>query len=146
MRRERVGTVLIVLAISTAALAHQGVKNPAVMTRMETMKSIGSETKLLRQMVRGEALFDEGAARAAALEISEHASRVIAEFKDKEDDPKSEALPLIWDQFGDFSALAEELQSVSLSASTDIVDAATLSAAFDAINMTCKTCHDTYAE
>ncbi|NQY62048.1 MAG: cytochrome c, partial [Cognatishimia sp.] len=58
-------TVLILtssLMIASMALAHNGVKNPAVMARMQGMEQIGAASKVLGNMARGRVAFDAEAA------------------------------------------------------------------------------------
>ncbi|NND21494.1 MAG: hypothetical protein HKO14_05350, partial [Silicimonas sp.] len=50
-------SVAVLLLVASAALAHQGVKNPAVKARMDVMSAIGDNTKLLGRMAKGEVAF-----------------------------------------------------------------------------------------
>ena len=53
----------VILLTATAALAHQGVKNKAVMARMNAMSEIAKNTKTLGEMAKGATTFDAEAAR-----------------------------------------------------------------------------------
>ena len=94
------------------ALAHAGVENPAVKARMDAMSDIGAGTKVLGNMARGRVAFDaaEAEAEAALARIATRAAETPALFEAQEDDPKSEALPAIWADFADFSAIAGDLR------------------------------------
>ncbi|MYF88372.1 MAG: cytochrome c, partial [Boseongicola sp. SB0676_bin_33] len=118
VRRITLGTALIA---ATAALAHQGVQNPAVKARMAAMSAISENMKTLGMMARGATEFDAEAARDAAAAIADHASAVPGLFEANETDPMSEARPEIWTSFEDFSAKASELESVAAGLSTSIV-------------------------
>lgn len=134
------------LALATAAIAHQGVKNPAVKARMDAMGVIGANTKVLGKMVKGAARFDAAKARAAAAAIAEHAATAPALFEDPEDDPKSEAMPAIWDNFADFTNKATALQTAAENAADRIATPQDLRTALGEIGATCKSCHAIYRE
>mgnify|MGYP001829162567 CR=1 FL=1 len=68
MRLATRSALVLVLAAS-AALAHQGVKNPAVMERMEGMTDQAAAMKTLGQMATGKTAFDAAAAAAAREEV-----------------------------------------------------------------------------
>lgn len=137
------------LGLSVAAgvaLAHTGVKNMTVMKRMEAMKSIGEDTKVLGQMAKGERTFNAEAAREAALAIARHAAETPALFKEKAEDPKDEAKPVIWESFEDFTAKAVSLEKVAkrLAGSVESVD--DVRAGLGQIGGACKACHEVYRE
>lgn len=64
-------------------------------------------------MSKGTVDFDVATARQAAGAISRQAAKIPDMFEIKADDPKSEALPVIWSQFDDFTAKAEDLHGVA---------------------------------
>ena len=129
-----------------AALAHSGVKNHAVMMRMMAMSTIGDSTKVLGQMAKGERPFDAAEARAAAAQIAHHAAMIPAHFEAQEDDPKSEAKPVIWERFDDFTTLAGDLETVALEAAQTLETEADLRPALGRIGAACKACHEVYRE
>ncbi len=141
---------LIVLSLSLglagAALAHTGVKNPAVMARMHAMKGIGAEMKTLGQMAKSELPFDAEEARSAASTIAKHAGETPALFEAQEDDPKSEAKDEIWQNFEDFSAKSEELERIALGLAETISTKSDMTAAVKSLGATCLACHKTYRE
>lgn len=132
--------------VASAAYAHEGVKNPAVMARMHAMKTIGADVKVLGDMAKGSTAFDASAARVALERIAMHAADTPGLFEAPEDDPKSEALPVIWERFDDFRTKAGELEQIAAEG------AATLSAPEDvppllqALGANCKSCHSVYRE
>lgn len=132
------------LLIATAALAHQNVKNPAVKARMDAMSAIGDHMKVLGAMAKGQVAFDVDAARGAAAGIAAQASRVPALFEAPESDPKSEALPAIWDNYADFTAKAENMGNAARAFANSIGTEADLRAAMQSLGATCAACHKPY--
>ncbi|WP_300038284.1 cytochrome c [uncultured Roseobacter sp.] len=145
MKRTCITTILT-LATATAVLAHQGVSNPAVMARMQGMTAISGHLKTLGEMTKGTRAFDAATARAAAAGIAEHAAAVPALFKAPETDPKSEALPVIWDSYDTFTGLSDELQVLASELAQTISSPADLRPAMGALAANCKACHGRFRE
>lgn len=141
----RAAGLLLVIA-STTASAHQGVQDPTVKTRMEAMGDIGKNTKILGTMAKEEAAFDRDAARSAARVIADHAARISELFLDPATDPKSEALPVIWQSYDDFTAQADALELAASEASQKINALEDLRPALAAIGKACTSCHQTYRQ
>lgn len=136
--------VLFALGAATAVTAHEGVKNPAVMARMQGMKEVAADVKVLGDMAKGQATFDQAAARAAAASIAQHAAEAPGLFKAREDDPKSEALPTVWERFDDFTAKSLELETIAIGLSTSITSADDLRPALQKLGANCTACHEVY--
>jgi len=136
----------LLIGAGTLAFAHAGVKNAAVLARMEAMKSIGDATGTLGKMAKGSMAFDATAARAAAATIATEAGRTPALFKAQETDPKSEALPAIWERFDDFTAKSATLQTVAAGLSESINSLDDLRAGMGQLGAACKSCHADYRE
>ncbi len=134
------------LIAATAVPAHQGVQNPAVKARMDAMGVISDNTKVLGKMAKGERVFDPLAARDAAQIIATTAIDVPGLFEAPETDPKSEALPAIWEEFDDFVAKTQDMAAAAQAASTGIETMADLQSALSSIGGTCKACHELYRE
>lgn len=137
-------TALAVILAASAAVAHQGVKNPAVMARMESMSAIAESTKILGTMSKGAVEFDAQAARDAAAEIAKRAEQTPVLFEANETDPKSEAKSVIWNHFDDFTQKSDDLVRVASDLSNTIQSADDLRAAVSSLGATCKACHATY--
>lgn len=140
-------TPLIAVAIllaAGAAVAHQGVTNPTVKARMDAMSTIGKHTKTLGLMVKGASDFDAETARQAAEEIAVHAARAPELFEEEVITPKSEALPEIWDNYEDFTGIADELKDVAAKAAETIDTPDDLRVALGEIGGACKSCHQSY--
>ena len=82
---------------------------------------------------------------AAAAAIADHAGQTPDLFAAPEQDPRSEALPAIWTDFDDFTALSAALQ-VAAKKATGIATPADLGPALAAIGGACKACHERYRE
>ncbi|MCT4577090.1 cytochrome c [Donghicola sp.] len=134
------------IAFGTAALAHGGVKDKDVMARMEVMKAIGDQVKVIGTMAKGERAFDADAANAALAELAVHSAKIAPSFEKPAQDPKSEALPIIWEQWDDFAALAADSETTASALAGTITSEADLRPALGRIAGTCKACHSTYRE
>ncbi|WP_425050912.1 c-type cytochrome [Psychromarinibacter sp. S121] len=141
----RIASAAAILA-ATAAIAHSAVENEAVKARMDSMSTIGMNLKTLGDMAKGTTDFNADAANAAAAAIAEEAAMVPALFEPQEDDPESEALPAIWENWDDFTAKAGDLETAASDASGSIASVEDIGAAMQAIGPTCMACHRAYRE
>ena len=101
---------------------------------------------MAQTLIQGEAAFDLNAARNAARSIAIHSAETVDLFADNEDDPKSEAKASIWENYGDFTAKADELENVAAGLASSIQSAADLGPAMAALGAACKSCHAVYRE
>ena len=138
---KKLATILLIAAFGTVALAHSGVKNGAVMKRMALMTSIAEQMKVVGTMAKGQATFDVEKARAALTDISHESARIPQLFKIRADDPKSEALPKIWEQFDTFTALANDTAKLSAQLATTVNSKADLPTVLKQMGASCKACH-----
>jgi cytochrome c556 len=132
---------MVLMLSAGMALAHAGVKDPQVMARMHGMKSMKDASALLGDIVKGKQAFDAAAVAAAFQVLETEADQIVTLFEAQADDPKSEALPVIWAQFDDFSAKALAMQDalpMGDVAEDDLRDV------FMRVTGTCKGCHETY--
>ncbi|MDR5653284.1 c-type cytochrome [Ruixingdingia sedimenti] len=137
-------TLALSLALSagTALFAKEGVTNPTVKARQDTMQTIRRNTAVLGDMAGGKTAFDPAAAAAAKAELAAAAAEIPVKFEPQEGDPKSEAKPEIWTGWDDYVQKAE-----ALVAAAEAVDTASLDgvrAGMGAIGGACKSCHETY--
>ena len=139
-------TALVILCCATGVFAHTGVQNPAVQARMDGMKAIADNLKVIGLMARGDAAFDAATARSAAAVIAQHAGEVETHFAAQEDDPKSEARPTIWEDFDDFIAIAAEMEVTARSLTQTIETQEDTVAALTSLGQTCRSCHTAYRE
>lgn len=137
-----ISAITLTLAV-TPALAHDDVKNPAVKARMMAMEAIGGGMKTLAGMAKGEMAFDSAKAEAAMATIAAEGMKVPALFEANETDPKSEALPPIWENWDDFVKKSEDMVMAAKGNAT-LPDQASLGAALGKVGSTCKACHSDY--
>ena len=137
-----VAVPLLALALAGAALAKEGVQNPAVKARMDAMATIGANTKVLGDMAGGKAAFDAAKAAEAAAAINATALTVPGLFEAEETDPVSEAKPEIWANWADFVAKTDALAAAAAAVDTTSLDGVT--AGMGAIGGSCKACHSAY--
>ncbi|WP_299724381.1 cytochrome c [uncultured Tateyamaria sp.] len=139
-------SICAALLCATAALAHKGVTNPAVMARMNGMSAIADGVKVLGTMAKGQIAFDQASAREAASAIARHSAESVALFTPEESDPKSEALPAIWQNFDDFTAKARALEVLASDLATSITSLEDVQAGMGPLGASCKSCHSAYRE
>lgn len=143
---SKVASVVAAFLVAGAAFAHQGVTNPAVKARMDSMSEIQENTKVLGSMAKGAISFDKERARTAASGIATQAARMPGLFEAEESDPLSEALPAIWTRFDDFVDKAADLERIAGEAADGMDTPQDLGSALAAIGSACKSCHQSYRE
>lgn len=106
-----VGNVsLLAIAGAVTATAHTGAMG-VVKERMDAMSTIGDANKVLRAMFSGEAAYDADAVAENAAIIQGHAGSALTElFPQGSLDTPTEAKPEIWQNWPEFTALAERLE------------------------------------
>ncbi|WP_415182865.1 c-type cytochrome [Phaeovulum sp.] len=124
------------------AYAKEGVQNPIVKTRMDTMDVIRANTAILGDMAGDKAPFDEAKATEAAAALSAAATTIPQVFEPEETDPVSEALPDIWNKPDEFGVKAETLYKAAQSIDTASLDG--VRAGMGAIGGACKSCHESF--
>lgn len=135
---------LAALLLGTAALAHSGVTNPDVMNRMMGMSELAKQMKVLGEMAKGQTDFDADAVNAALAKMSEEASYIPSLFEIEAPDPKSEALPGIWQNFDDFKGHASTLETVTARLSGTVEGPGDLAPAMKEVGQVCSACHADY--
>ncbi|WP_425098766.1 c-type cytochrome [Tropicibacter sp. S64] len=142
MKKAIVAGLVVAAGIAGALWAEEEASNPVVKARMEAMEEIGGSMKVLGDMAKGAVAFDAAAAQAAVDKIVAEASEVPALFEANESDPASEALPVIWEDYADFTAKAGDLKTaaegITISAQADI------GPAMGTLGGACKACHSKY--
>ena len=136
--------ILYSLTTATIALAHVDVENPTVKARMIAMTTLVENMRTLGGMAKGAAVFDLEQAKAALADIKRTAKTVPGLFKSDEMHPKSEALPLIWSNFADFTAKSEALEDAAAQSLASFSSKDDLVPSMRALGGTCKSCHSTY--
>lgn len=132
--------VLVSVAMSTAVFAHSGVKDPVVKARMDLMGSIAQTTKTLGTMAKSGDV-DPAQVVEAANALAAHAREIEPKFSEPATDPKSEALPVIWEEMNDFLNIAKSMETAALNLAGAPDD---LANGMKEIGRTCGTCHKDY--
>lgn len=141
---KRVSSLIAVALIATgaAAFAEGEAADPTVKARMDLMKTIGMNTKVLGDMAGGKVAFDAAAAGTAQAALAAAAAGIPARFEPQASDPASEAKPEIWTGWDDFVAKAGALKTAA-----EALDPATLEgvqAGMAGVGGACKACHTAY--
>ena len=148
MKLIKHATAAAVLAgvLSGIAIAHDGATG-MVMQRMEAMKEISESMKAIGAMVKGDKAFDAGAAEAAARVIAEHGKHMAHMFPEGSLDKPTEALPVIWTRWDDFTRIGKEMETSALALAELSKTAGTaqdLVPQLGAVGQTCKSCHQDF--
>lgn len=141
---QRVTFLLIPLVFASAALAHDGVKDPTVMKRMKAMEQSASALKVLGQIAKGQRAYDAALAVRTQKALVAASGATATLFKSQATDPKSEALPAIWQNWSDFQKRAKA--SNRAAKALDASSAGTIGAGLGAIGQTCSGCHELYRQ
>ena len=135
--------LVIVLTLGATILwAHNGVKDPIVIKRMKLMSSMADNTKVLGQMIKKQIPFDAELAMEALTSIGDLAKATPAAFEINASDPKTGAKQIIWDEFKDFSELANQLADIAATNSISTYD--DLRPVLIQTARSCKACHSKY--
>ena len=127
---------------ATILWAQSGIKDPIVVKRMKLMYSMADNTKVLGQMIRKQIPFDAELAMEALTAIGDLAKATPAAFEINISDPKTGAKQIIWDEFKDFSELANQLADSAATSSISTYD--DLRPVLMQTARSCKACHSKY--
>ena len=142
MRMKNLVLLTLGLGIATAALAHDGVKNAGVMARMDAMSMSKSAIGVLGDMASGKTAFDATKAAQAKSDLQFVAAATLSLFKEPHSDPKSEALPAIWDNWPDFVAKNDAYEMAV--GALDATSQTGLQQTMPKLGATCLSCHQDY--
>jgi cytochrome c556 len=144
---SRLSVCLVALAAcATAALAHTGAMG-VVKQRMDAMKQLGDGIKSIAAMVKAEAEFDAAAAEMSARMIARHASEMPALFPEGSLDKPTEALPVIWARWDDFTGIAKQMEADAMAlaeASRSASSAEDILPHLAEVGKSCKACHQDF--
>ena len=139
-------SLIVIFFSSTLLLAHTGVKNEDVMKRMNLMKSMAENTKIIGEMLKKKIPFDLEQAKNSLIEISNLSKSTPSVFKKMAMDPKSESKIIIWEEFDNFRDLSNKLADNMLSAAENLSGFEDLKPAHMITASGCKECHTIYRE
>jgi len=139
-------SLIVIFFSSTLLLAHTGVKNEDVMKRMNLMKSMAENTKIIGEMLKKKIPFDLEQAKNSLIEISNLSKSTPSVFEKMAMDPKSESKVIIWEEFDNFRDLSNKLADNTLSAAENLSGFEDLKPALMRTASGCKECHTIYRE
>ena len=137
---------MVIFLSSTLLLAHTGVKNKDVMKRMNLMKSMAENSKILGKMLKKKIPFNLEQAKSSLIEISKLSRSTPSVFDKMAMDPKSESKMIIWEEFDNFRDLSNKLADNTLSATENLSGFEDLKPALMRTASGCKECHTRYRE
>ena len=137
---------MVIFLSSTLLLAHTGVKNEDVMKRMNLMKSMAENSKIIGEMLKKKIPFDLEQAKNSLVEISNLSKSTPLVFEKMAMDPKSESKIIIWEEFDNFRDLSNKLADNTLSAAENLSGFEDLKPALMTTASGCKECHTRYRE
>lgn len=157
IRVQSAALAFCALAISYQVMAHSGAMG-IVKERMDQMSILGEHAKNIGDMLKGKATFDTAVIETAAQAFLEAGKQMPALFPDTVESREAmatEALPAIWADWDDFTALAEQFTQDSQSlhslikglhnTSQSIGDQRrAVRAAFFKATKNCSSCHERF--
>ena len=139
-------SIVTLSLVASVVFAHSGVKNEDVMKRMTQMNEMASNMKVIGAMMKEQQSFDLSLAKAAISKIGELAADTSTSFAIQAVDPKSEAKPIIWDEFDEFTKLADALTNDALLLQSSLAGPEDLRNVMTPLGSGCKQCHSRYRE
>ena len=139
-------SLIVIFFSSTLLFAHTGVKNEDVMKKMNLMKSMAENTKIIGEMLKKKIPFDLERAKNSLIEVSNLSKSTPSVFEKMAMDPKSESKIIIWEEFDNFRNLSNKLADNTLSAAENLSGFEDLKPALMRTASGCKECHTRYRE
>ena len=136
---KKLAIITVATALSGVAIHAHSIENPVVQKRMNVMKEIKGAMGVLGGMAKGAMAFDAAAASAAQNTLIEQSKMVAATFEANETDPKSEALPAIWENWDAFLEMADDLTFAAEGLDATSVDG--VRGGLGNIGASCGACH-----
>lgn len=136
---KNLAIITVAIALFGATIHAHSVENPAVRKRMDVMKEIKGAMGVLGSMAKGAIAFDAAAAGAAQNTLIEQSGMVATRFEANETDPKSEALPAIWENWDTFVEMADDLTFAAEGLDTKSLDG--VRGGLGNIGASCGACH-----
>lgn len=142
--RPVIAALIAPILLATAAFAADPTQ-PEAIERAKLMKEVGLNSKILGEMASGKTPYDAAAAEAAKAVLIESAGKIDTVFATQgAEDPVSEALPVIWTNWEDFTRKAAGFGQAA--SALDTSSAETIKVGMGAIGGACKACHSVYRE
>jgi cytochrome c556 len=142
-----VGALLTMPAAVPADDDHDDLPAGPIRERHELMEAIGDSAEDINNAFNmGSEGFDVAVIQREAGQIAMNAHRIPSLFPKGSTDPKSRALPAIWENWDKFVALAKDLETSaqSLSDAARSGDDENLKEKSQKVFANCKSCHDQF--
>ncbi|MDG4718993.1 MULTISPECIES: c-type cytochrome [Thalassospira] len=137
------------MTASIAAIAHEGASG-VIEKRMDGMKAIGQQVKIMVPMMKGALPYDPAKVAESAGIIESHAGENFTSlFPEGSNEKPSEALGDIWTDWSKFTDLAAELQTSANALKTVAAGNGSedeFKGALGTMLRTCKSCHTDFRE
>lgn len=135
-----------VFVLSGLAFGQSFAETDPVKERQELMKSNGDSAKVVVQMIKGEAPYDAAKAKEAMEAIQRVPEKFVKLFPEGSDmHPKTAAKPEIWENWEDFKARLNDLETKSAAAAKAAEGGLdSFKPAFAELGKVCKGCHEKY--
>lgn len=148
LRKFSILAVLSAILLSPLAAYAHGSAVGIVKERMDLMKFIGQNTKLIAPIAMGSADMNLKAVESAAKAISEAAAKAAAKFPEHSTSMTSEAKPNIWENWAEFEGLLNKLSqdAAKLSQMAKDEEEFELIDQFGKMANNCKTCHTKFRQ
>lgn len=139
----------LTMTVSIAAIAHEGAQG-IVKERMDGMKAIGQQVKIMVPMMKGTLPYDPATVEESAGIIETHAGEQFTKlFPDGSHEKPSEARPDIWEDWSKFTDLASQLERSAAELKTVAANNGSegdFKGALGNVLKTCKSCHRDFRE
>lgn len=141
----RFAIFLIGMVLTGTVLAHGGATG-VVKERMDMMKNVGDSMKQVGAMIKGQADFDSMIIAEHAGTISDAGPHIPKLFPHDSLHKPSEALPTIWEEWDQFSALSVKLtdEAKKLQETAQGGDKRAITRQFAKLGKVCSGCHTDY--
>lgn len=143
MKKLTVITLLMTLVLSSFVYAHSGATG-VIKQRIDMMGEVAKAMKSIGQMIKGEVDYNPNNARSAALEIEKHARGFSELFPEGSTTKPSEALPIIWEDWEEFTKLLDQMKTQAnqlAELAPTVATVGEIKTQFALVGKTCGTCH-----
>ncbi len=103
-----IAVVIVLVGSAGLAFAHKGATG-IVKERMDAMKDMSAQMKLMKKMIGGKEPFDSSKFSRAAATVAKHGTEMPRQFPKGSLQKPTRAKPDIWQDWNRFNAVAEDL-------------------------------------
>lgn len=140
------GAAALALTATAAAVAHEGASG-VVKQRMDAMQSIAGALKSIKKEIGEGESYDAAAIKRDAEAIARHGGEAMTSlFPEGSKHGPTEAKSVIWTEWRDFAAKAEDLRARADDLAASAMPGAPPTAEFKRVVQACAACHKLYRE